>query len=87
MILLAKSLDTFLQISAPKPLNNPPSAKPTAESADVPMANPPAAPAPTISSLTMFLLNNGDVILPETIGAPNVLDWTIPKGLLPSCFF
>ena len=54
VILLAKSLDT-LPISAPKPLNKPPSAKPVAESAGAPMANPPAAPAVTISSLTMFL--------------------------------
>ena len=52
-ILLAKSFDTFLPISAPKPLNIPPSAKPIAESADVPIANPLAAPAPTISLLTM----------------------------------
>ena len=52
--LLAKSDDTFLTISVPKPLNNPPSAKPIAESADAPMANPPAAPAPIISPLTIF---------------------------------
>ena len=53
-ILLAKSVDTFLPISAPKPLNNPPSLKPVAESTDAPMASPPATPAPTISALTMF---------------------------------
>ena len=52
--LLAKSLDTFLSISVPKPDNKPPSLKPIAESTVVPMANPPAAPAPTISFLTMF---------------------------------
>ena len=54
VILLAKSVETFLPISAPKPLNNPPSEKPIAESTDAPMANPPAAPAPTTSCLTMF---------------------------------
>ena len=46
--LLAISVETFLPISAPKPLNNPPSEKPIAESTDAPMANPPAAPAPNI---------------------------------------
>ena len=54
VILLAKSLDTFLPISVPKPLNKPPSLKPVAESADAPMASPPATPPATISSLTMF---------------------------------
>ena len=54
VILLAKSDDTFLPISAPKPLNKPPSLKPVAESTDAPMASPPATPAPTSSSLTMF---------------------------------
>ena len=54
VILLAKSLDTFLPISAPIPLKRPPSEKPIAESADAPMANPPATPVPIISSLTMF---------------------------------
>ena len=54
VILLPKSLDTFLPISAPKPINNPPSAKPIAESADAPMANPPAAPALTNSFLNML---------------------------------
>ena len=54
VILLAKSVDTFLPISAPKPDNNPPSLKPVAESTVAPMASPPATPAPTISSLTMF---------------------------------
>ena len=59
VILLAKSLDTFLHISAPKPLNKPPSLKPVAESTDAPVASPPATPAPTISSLTMFFLIMG----------------------------
>ena len=54
VILLAKSLGTFLLISTPKPDNEPPSLKPVAESTVAPMANPPATPAPTISSLTMF---------------------------------
>ena len=49
VILLAKSGDTFLPISAPKPDNKPPSENPTAASADVPIASPPATPAPTIS--------------------------------------
>ena len=50
VILLTKSVETFLPISVPKPVNKPPSLKPVAESADAPMANPPATPAPTISS-------------------------------------
>ena len=55
LILLGKSVDTFLPISAPKPVNKPASAKPIAESADAPMDSPLAAPTPTISFLTMFL--------------------------------
>ena len=55
VILLAKSVETFLPISAPKPLNKPPSEQPKAVSVDATIANPPATPAPTISSLTMFL--------------------------------
>ena len=51
VILLAKSVETF---STPKPVNNPPSLKPVALPADAPIDNPPAAPAATISSLTMF---------------------------------
>ena len=54
--LLAISVETFSPISAPEPLNNPPSEKPTAESADAPTANPLATPTPTISSLIMFFL-------------------------------
>ena len=73
VILLAKSFDTFLPISLPKPFNNPPFENPIAESADVPMANPLATPAPTISFLTMSF-SIGDFILPETVGLPNVLD-------------
>ena len=71
VILLAKSVETFLLISAPKPLNDPPSEKTIAESADAPMANPPAAPALTNSFLTMFF-NNGLDMLPEAVGDPNV---------------
>ena len=73
VILLAKSVDTFLPISAPKPVNKPPPAKPMAPSADAPMDTPLAAPAVTISSLTMFF-NNGFDMLPDTVGAPNVSD-------------
>ena len=83
VILSAKSLDTFLPISTPKPDNKPPSLNPVAESTVVPMANPPAAPAVTISSLTMFF-NNGFDMLHDTVGAPNVLLCIIPYGLLPS---
>ena len=61
VILLAKSVETFLPISPPIPVNKPPSLKPVALSADAPIANPPAAPAVTISSLTMFFVNNGFV--------------------------
>ena len=71
VILLAKSVETFLPISAPKPDNKPPSLKPVAESTVVPMANPPAAPPATISSLIFF--NNGFDMLPDTTGAPNDL--------------
>ena len=77
VILLAKSLDTFLPISAPKPVNKPPSAKPIAASADAPMANPPAAPTPTITFLTMFF-SIGYFLFPLTTGAPNVFDCIIP---------
>ena len=85
--LLAKSVETFfLPISAPIPVNKPPSLKPKALSADAPIANPPAAPAVTISSLTMFL-NNGFEMLPDTVGAPNVLLCIIPYGLLPSFLY
>ena len=73
VILLAKSLDTFLPISAPKPVNKPPSEKPIAASADAPIYPIPATPAPTISSLTMCF-NNGFGMLLDTDGAPNVFD-------------
>ena len=63
VILLAKPLDTFLPISAPKPLNKPPSGNPIAASADVPIATPPATPAVTISSLTVFFNNGFDISL------------------------
>ena len=54
VILLAKSDDTFLSISAPKPVNKPPSLKPVALSIDAHVDTPPAAPAPTISSYVFF---------------------------------
>ena len=57
VIPLAKSGDTSLPISAPKPNNKPPSANPIAESADAPMDTPPAIPAPIISLLTMFFFS------------------------------
>ena len=56
VILLKKSDGICLPISAPKPLNKPPSENPVAASADAPIANPLAAPAVTISSLTMILI-------------------------------
>ena len=79
VILLEKSVETFLPISAPTPVTKPPSQKPTAESTAVPMANPPATPVPT----TYFVVNsvffyNGDCISPLTTGAPNDLDCIIP---------
>ena len=74
VILLAKSDGTFLPISAPKPVNKPPPLKPIALSIVPPMADPPAAPAPTISFLIMFFFNNGFDMLPDTVGAPKVLD-------------
>ena len=54
VILLEKSDDIFSPISAPIPVNKPPSLKPIAESADAPIYPIPAAPTPTISSLTIF---------------------------------
>ena len=75
-----------MPISAPKPFNKPASAKPIVESTDAPMANPPAAPTPTISFLTMSF-NNGDVIFPETVGAPSVLLCIIPYGFLYSFLY
>ena len=56
VILLAKSVDTFLPISAPKPDNKPLSLNPIAESTVVLMASPPATPPAIISSLTVFLI-------------------------------
>ena len=89
VILLAKSVETFLPISAPKPVNKPPSLKPVAVSADAPIYHIPATPPATISSLTMFFKkeNNGFDMLPDTVGAPNVLFCIIPYGLLPSFLY
>ena len=53
-MLLEKSVDICLPISALKPFIKPPSENPIAASADVPIANSPATPAPTIPSLTIF---------------------------------
>ena len=66
----------FLFISAPIPVKRPPPAKPIAESADAPMANPPATPAPIILSLIIVLPSLPKLlpILPLTTGAPKVLD-------------
>ena len=66
----------FLPISAPKPINKPPSENPIAESADAPVANPPAIPA----AITSFLIIDIPTLpkrlpkLPDAVGAPNVLD-------------
>ena len=70
--LLAISVEIFLPISAPIPLKSPPSAKQIAESADAPMASPPATPAPTIPSLIIVLPSLPKLlpILPLTTGAP-----------------
>ena len=76
----------FLLISAPRPLNKPPSENPIAESADAPMASPLAATTPTSSFFIMFF-NNGFEMLPDTAGAPKVLLCIIPYGLLPSFSF
>ena len=83
---LAKSVETFLPRSPPKPDNKPPSLNPIAETTVVPMAYPPATPPATISSLTMFFKNGFDM-LPDTTGAPNVLDCMIPYGLLLSFLY
>ena len=49
------------------------------------MDTPPATPAVTISFLTMSF-NSGDFVLPDTVGAPNVLLCITPYGLLPSFY-
>ena len=74
--LLAISVEISLPISAPKPVNTPPSENPIAESADAPMATPPATPKSKMPSLTIVLpsLPKQLPILPLTTGAPNVLD-------------
>ena len=74
--LLAISVETFLPISAPKPVNEPPSGYPVAESADALVANPPAIPAAIIFFLTIDLptLPKRLPKLLDTVGAPKVLD-------------
>ena len=74
--LLAISVETFLPISAPKPVNKPPSENPIAEAADAPVVNPPAIPAAIISFLTIDLptLPKRLPKLSHTVGAPKVLD-------------
>ena len=86
VILLAKSAETFLPITPPKPVNKPPSENPIAASAVVPMDTPPATPAPTISFLIMFF-NNGFDMLPDTVGAPKVLLCIIPYVWVLTLFF
>ena len=54
VILLAKSVDICLPISAPKPVNKPAPLKPTAESAGARIYPIQETPAVTMSSLTMF---------------------------------
>ena len=74
--LLAISVEIFLPIPAPKPVNTPPSENPIAESADALMATPPATPKSKMPSLTIVLPSLPKLlpILPLTTGAPNVLD-------------
>ena len=78
------SVATFLPISAPKPVNTPPSGNQTAESADAPMATPPATPKSNIEFLTTDLPKspNDGPEMPDTVGEPKVVLRTIPYGLL-----
>ena len=63
-------------MSAPDPVNEPPSENPKIESADAPMAIPPATPKSDIGFLTFGLTNSPKRLpkLPLTTGAPKVLD-------------
>ena len=54
--LLAISVPICLPISEPIPVKRPPSEKPIPASTDAPIYPIPAAPAPTISSLTVFFV-------------------------------
>ena len=67
-------------MSAPNPVNKPPSENPIAESADAPMATPPATPKSNIEFLKIGLPSSPKRLpkLLDTVGAPNVLDCTIP---------
>ena len=80
--LLAISVEIFLPISAPIPAKILPSAKPIAESADAPMATPLATPKSNVDFLIIDLPEspNDGLKLPDTVGAPKVLDCTIPYG-------
>ena len=86
VILLAKSVDTFLPILKPNPDIRPASENPIAESTVEPTAKPLTIPAPTIPFLTIFF-NNGFDMLPDTVGLPNVLLCIIPYGLSPSFLY
>ena len=72
--LLAISVEIFLPISAPIPVKSPPSTKPIAESAEALVANPPATPAPIISSFIIVLQTLPKRLpkLLDTVGAPKV---------------
>ena len=83
VILLAKSLDTFLPTSVPKALNNPLS---TISRCACSYSTSKTCSYYFVLNYVSFL-NNGGFIFPETVGAPNDLDWTIPKGLLPSFLY
>ena len=67
-------------MSAPNPVNKPPSENQIAESADAPMATPPATPKSNIEFLKADLPNSPKRLpkLLDSAGAPNVSDCTIP---------
>ena len=70
---LPMSLAIFLPISPPKPVNNPPSENPIAETRNAPVANSLATPRSDIEFLTIALPND-ERTFPLTTGAPNVLN-------------
>ena len=69
-------LQLFQPMSAPKPVNKPPSEKPITESADAPMATPPATPKSNIEFLTIGLPKppNDDPKLQLATGAQKALN-------------